>query len=72
MYLKEVLEVCRDGDIIIYDRKNNGIVSGSMYSDVFPFLSYKVLDISTRGYDNIYITINYRSDVGVQNEKTSD
>lgn len=72
MYLKEVLEVCRDGDIIIYDRKNNPLIVGSMYSDVFPFLSYKVLDISTRGYDNIYITIDYCSDMGVQNEKTSD
>lgn len=69
MYLKEVLEVCRDGDIIIYDRKNNGIVSGSMYADVSPYLSYRVLDISTRGYNCIYITIDYLEN---DNEETSD
>lgn len=72
MQLKEFLEICRDGDIIIYDRKNNSLICGSMYSDVFPFLNYKVLNISTRGSNNICITIDYRSDMGVQNEKTSD
>lgn len=71
MQLKEFLEVCRDSNIIIYDRKNNRIISGSIYADVSPYLSYRVLDISTRGYDNISITINYSSDMGAQNEETS-
>lgn len=72
MQLKEFLEVCRDSNIMICDRKNNILISGSKYADVFPYLICRVLDISTRGYDNIYITIDYRSDMGVQNEKTSD
>lgn len=72
MLLKEFLEVCRDSNIMIHDRKNNPLIVGSMYSDVFPYLICKVLDISTRGYENIFITIDYRSDMGVQNEKTSD
>ena len=64
MQLREFLEVCRDSNITIYDRKNNPLICGSMYSDVFPFLNYKVLNISTRGCNNICITIDYRSDIG--------
>ena len=64
MLLKEFLEVCRDSNIIIYDRKNKALITGAKYTDVFPYLICKVLDISTRGYDNISITIDYRSDIG--------
>lgn len=72
MLLKEFLEVCRDDDIIILDRKGNEFIIGTKYADVCNYLWCDVLDISTRGYKNIFITIDYRSDMGVQNEKTSD
>lgn len=68
MYLKEVLEVCRDDDIIILDRKGNEFIIGTKYADVHKYLWNSVLDISTRGYNCIYITIDYLEN---DNEETS-
>lgn len=69
MYLKEVLEVCRDDDIIILDRKGTEVIIGTKYADVHKYLWNSVLDISTRGYNCIYITIDYLEN---DNEETSD
>lgn len=69
MYLKEVLEVCRDDDIIILDRKGTEVIIGTKYADVHKYLLSSVLDISTRGYNCIYITIDFLED---NNEEKSD
>lgn len=69
MYLKEVLEVCRDDDIIILDRKGNEFIIGTKYADVCNYLWCDVLDISNRGCYYLYITIGYLEN---DNEETSD
>ena len=69
MLLKEFLEVCKDSNIMIHDRKNNPLIVGSKYADVFPYLICKVLDISTRGLDGLYITLDYLEG---NNEEKSD
>lgn len=69
MYLKEVLEVCRDDDIIILDRKGNEFIIGTKYADVCNYLWCDVLDISNRGNKYLYITITYLED---NNEEESD
>lgn len=71
MKLGDLLEVCRDGDVEIVDRKGKRLVCGSQYSNVCEYLGRKVLDISTRGYEKIYITIDYIENTEGINEKSN-
>lgn len=70
MKLGELLTVCRDDDVYILDRKGKKLVYGTKFANVCKYLwCCRVLDISTRGLNHLYITLNYLEG---NNEEKSD
>lgn len=57
MKLSEFLKVCSDSTIEIYDIDKKLLCAGTEYYKVEKYLSCEITDITTRGYDRLYITI---------------
>lgn len=54
--LKDILPILGD-DSKLFVKDNNVIVDSLTYKNVLPFLDYDVIDISTNGYETIFVSI---------------
>lgn len=57
MKLSEFLKVCSDSTVEIYDIDKKLLCTGTEYYKVEKYLNSEITDITTRGYDGIYITV---------------
>ncbi len=59
MKLKELLlDICVEEDITIEDEEEIKLADTQYYSDVYKYLDCDVIQISTKGYDHLFIRIN--------------
>lgn len=54
--MKDILPILGD-DSKLFIKDNNVIIDSLTYKNVLPFLNYDVIDISTNGYETIFVSI---------------